>query len=189
MSSIERVKLTYSLLTIATVVIYSFVIPQIGKLWPTVYFIVAECIKLGIIQKLFYLDTSPVENNKKRSNKLKNILVESIKFAILILLTTASFAFICVVLGAPALHQFEETFALSSLLTTLSLFPISLFVGVNSTMLILFTESFVLVNVDSKAYLKDLKRNAFLVLFAAFGGSIVAPLDWDRPWYVCLSIL
>lgn len=51
-------------------------------------------------------------------------------------------------------------------------------------MSILFTEFFELNNVVSQAYLKFLKRNAFLVIFGAFVGSVVFPLDWDRSWQI-----
>ena len=73
---------------------------------------------------------------------------------------------------------------LSSLLTSLTLFPISLIVGVSGTISILLTDSFELVNVTSQAFLRLLKRNAYLVIFGAFIGSVVFPLDWDRPWQI-----
>lgn len=80
------------------------------------------------------------------------------------------------------MENYEETFTLAALLTTLTLFPVSIFIGVSGTMSILFTESFELNNVVSQVYLKFLKRNAFLVIFGAFVGSVVFPLDWDRSW-------
>lgn len=82
------------------------------------------------------------------------------------------------------MENYEETFTLSALLTSLTLFPISIFIGVSSTISILFTESFELTNVVSQSYLKLLKRNAFLVIFGAFVGSAVFPLDWDRSWQI-----
>jgi len=82
------------------------------------------------------------------------------------------------------LENYEETLTLSSLLTSLTLFPISLFVGVAGTISILFTESFELISIASQSYLKLLKRNAYLVIFGAFVGSVVFPLDWDRPWQI-----
>ena len=56
--------------------------------------------------------------------------------------------------------------------------------GVNGTISILITESFDLTNVTSQAFLRLLKRNAYLVIFGAFMGSVVFPLDWDRPWQI-----
>lgn len=84
-------------------------------------------------------------------------------------------------LAAPPLEKYEETFTFSSLLAALTLFPVSIFIGVSGTIALLFTESFELTNVVSQSYLKLLKRNAFLVIFGAFVGSAVFPLDWDRP--------
>jgi phosphatidylinositol glycan class F len=74
---------------------------------------------------------------------------------------------------APALEHYDQTFTLSALLTSLTIFPVSLFVGVSGTISILITESFEMVNVVSQAYLKLLKRYAYLVIFGAFIGSIV----------------
>lgn len=74
---------------------------------------------------------------------------------------------------APALEHYDQTLNLSALLTSLTLFPVSLFVGVSGTISILITESFEMVNVVSQAYLKLLKRNAYLVIFGAFIGSVV----------------
>jgi GPI ethanolamine phosphate transferase 2/3 subunit F len=82
------------------------------------------------------------------------------------------------------LENYEQTFTLSALLTGLTLFPISIFIGVSGTLSILFTETFELTQVVSQEYLKLLKRNAFLVIFGAFVGSVVFPLDWERPWQI-----
>lgn len=98
-SLIERVKLNYSMCSIAAIVVYTFFIQFAPhRLWLTVlFFILAECVKLAIIQKIYTLDTT---NNmegiiRKRSNKV----MESIKFSSLMILTVFFFAFICIVLG------------------------------------------------------------------------------------------
>lgn len=205
-STTERVKLNYAMTTVATIIIYTFFVqfvPQ--KLWLSVlFFIVGECIKVFIVQKLYKLDTT---NNmegvlKRRRN---NKVMESLKFGFVMSLTVFFFAFICIILGgmyssqlvyfyriftsiflflAPALEKYLETFTLSALLTGITLFPISLFIGVSGTISILMTESFDLSNITSQAFLKLLKRNAYLVIFGAFIGSVVFPLDWDRPWQI-----
>lgn len=82
------------------------------------------------------------------------------------------------------LENYEQTFTLSAFLTGLTLFPISIFIGVNATVTLLMTETFELVNLVSQGYLNLLKRNAYLVVFGAFVGSAVLPLDWDRPWQI-----
>ncbi|CRK98319.1 CLUMA_CG011681, isoform A [Clunio marinus] len=184
-STIERVRLNYAASTIGFIVLYTFTVATFSaeflKLWlHSIYFIVAEMIKLVIIQKYYGLDLSYSQEGvrKKRSNKVG----DSIKFAVLMIMTIFFYAFICVIMGAPPLTHVEETLTLSSLLTALTIFPISLFIGVSGTLGILFTETFELVNVTSQEYLKLLQRNAYLVIFGAFIGSIAFPLDWDRPW-------
>lgn len=82
------------------------------------------------------------------------------------------------------LELYEETFTLSAFLTGLTLFPISIFIGVSATVTLLMTETFELVNLVSQGYLNLLKRNAYLVVFGAFVGSALLPLDWDRPWQI-----
>jgi len=186
-SIIERVKLNYAICTIVFIILYTFVLSTfsayLSKLYGHVlYFILAELIKLTIIQKVYNIDVSYSQDGikKRRSNKFG----ESLKFAMLMILTCFCYAFIAIVMGAPPLENYEETFTLSALLTGLTLFPVSIFIGVSGTISILFTESFELTNVVSQAYLKFLKRNAFLVIFGAFVGSAVFPLDWDRPWQI-----
>lgn len=106
-STIERVKLNYATCTIVSIVIYTFSISTFSSyfstLWPhTLYFIIAELTKLTIIQKLYALDVTYCEDGikKRRSNKVG----ESIKFAILMILTVFSFAFICVIMGGKLVH-------------------------------------------------------------------------------------
>ncbi|KAG5680908.1 hypothetical protein PVAND_010386 [Polypedilum vanderplanki] len=184
-SILERIKLNYSMTTIGVIIVYTFFIQFVPEiLWLTVlFFILAECFKVSIIQKLYSLDTAnntDGNSRKRRGNKV----AESAKFGLLMILTVFFFAFICIILGAPAFENYEKTLTLSSLLTSLTLFPISLIVGVSGTISILLTDSFELVNVTSQAFLRLLKRNAYLVIFGAFIGSVVFPLDWDRPWQI-----
>lgn len=98
-STIERVKLNYSMCSVASIILYTFVIQFAPhRLWLTVlFFILAECMKLGIIQKIYTLDTT---NNmegiiRKRSNRV----MDSIKFSLLMIFTVFFFAFICILLG------------------------------------------------------------------------------------------
>lgn len=87
-------------------------------------------------------------------------------------------------ISAPVFDHYEETFTLSALLTSLTLFPVSIFVGVSGTVSLLTTDSYELSNIVSQSYLKLLKRNAILVTCGAYVASIVFPLDWDRPWQI-----
>lgn len=123
-STIERVKLNYATCTIVSIVIYTFSIStfsaHFSTLWPhTLFFIVAELTKLTIIQKLYALDVTYCEDGikKRRSNKVG----ESIKFALLMVLTCLSFAFICVIMGGKWSVFYESTRCLSSHLSCLVL--------------------------------------------------------------------
>lgn len=98
----ERVRLNYACCTIAVIITYTFSISTFAtyfsKLWPHVlYFIFAELMKLVIIHKSHNLDVGYSQDGvkKRRSNKVG----ESVKFAVLMLLTVISFAFICIIMG------------------------------------------------------------------------------------------
>lgn len=101
-STVERVKLNYAICTITSIVLYTFSIStfsaHFSKLWAHVlYFIIAELFKLTIIQKLYALDVSNNQDGFKR--RRLNKFSESIKFAILMILTVFSYAFICIIMG------------------------------------------------------------------------------------------
>lgn len=88
---------------------------------------------------------------------------------------------------APALEDYEKTLTLSVLLAGLTIFPICIFIGSSGTIGFLFTEHFELVNAVSQGYLKLLTRNAFLVIFGAFVGSVVFPLGEELFYYCSIS--
>lgn len=98
----ERVKLNYSICTIASIIVYTFSVAafaaEFSKLiLHTFYFIVAEIMKLMIIQKMYSLD---VTNNQEGFKKRRpNRVGESVKFAVLMMLTVLSFVFICIIMG------------------------------------------------------------------------------------------
>ena len=98
-STIERVKLNYSMCSVAAIIIYTFVIQFAPhRLWLTVlFFILAECMKLGVIQKVYTLDTT--NNMEGIIRKRRNRVTESIKFSLLMIFTVFFFAFICILLG------------------------------------------------------------------------------------------
>lgn len=107
-STIERVKLNYAVCTIASIVIYTFSIStfaaHFSTLWPHVlFFIIAELMKLTIIHKMYTLDVSYHQDGikKRKSNKIG----ESFKFAILMILTVFSFAFICIIMGGKSVKH------------------------------------------------------------------------------------
>jgi hypothetical protein len=108
-SVVERVRLNYSACTIASIIIYTFSVSAFfeyfTRLWPHVlYFLVSEMMKLLVLQRFYSLDTSYTQDGvrKRRGNKFS----ESIKFAVLMILTVFSFAFICIVLGGKKMKNF-----------------------------------------------------------------------------------
>nr|XP_040226918.2 phosphatidylinositol-glycan biosynthesis class F protein [Anopheles coluzzii] len=103
--------------------------------------------------------------------------------AVLFTLATLFYAFICVVLGAP-LDQYEETSSLALTLTTVTIFPIILLIGQSHTYQLLLSETLELKSPLTNSYLNLLKNNCIGVILGAWGASVVAPLDWDRPWQV-----
>lgn len=101
-SIIERVKLNYAICTIVSIILYTFALSTftayLSKLYAHVlYFILAESIKLTIIQKVYNLDVSYSQDGikKRRSNKFG----ESIKFAMLMIMTCFCYAFIAIIMG------------------------------------------------------------------------------------------
>lgn len=101
-SVVERVRLNYSISTIASIVVYTFSISTFASyfstLWPhLIFFVVAELLKFAIIQSYYSLDVTFICDGvrKRRSNKVS----ESIKFAVLMIFTVISFSFICIIMG------------------------------------------------------------------------------------------
>ena len=104
-------------------------------------------------------------------------------FLFTLLVCTVFFSFICLILGAP-MDQAEETIVLATTLTALTVFPLCLFLGHNETMNLLLSEHFEMKTPTDEAYLAILKNACLGVILGAWAGSVVAPLDWDRPWQV-----
>lgn len=99
---VDRVKLNYAIGTIVSIVVYTFSISSFAtyfnKLWPhTLFFILSEVAKLVVLQKMYALDPTYTQDGVRRQRG--DNFSESIKFAILMILTVFSFAFICIVMG------------------------------------------------------------------------------------------
>lgn len=108
---------------------------------------------------------------------------ELAKSAALIAVAVIFFAFLIIAQGAPVLDHYPETFALSVLLTVLTVFPIVQFLGVQYSLQVFRSGSDLgFVNKLDGAYLDVCKVTAAGVLFGAWMGSIAYPLDWDRSW-------
>lgn len=178
-------------------VIYADKLYDIGKCWSSYVLLLLPGIELAkdyYVRNAFQLEgvaksssaggighqgSRLPKNQTKRSSPVEELAGALFVF----LLTMLFYGFICLILGAP-LDQFEETTSLALTLTTLTIFPVILFIGHTETLQLLFTENLELRTPLANGYLKLLKNNCIGVILGAWGASVVAPLDWDRPWQV-----
>lgn len=162
-----------------------------GKMYSpiTLILIAGEILRWGISKYAFGLDASIKEysmsGTRPASTKSLSVLVHVKKICKLGALLTTSvlmFVIVCILLGASYHQNYEETIALSLLLTSITILPIALFLGPSKTIQYLFYDSFELNFASNVWQLELLKNNALGTLVGAWAGSIVAPLDWDRSW-------
>lgn len=164
---------------------------QTGKLHSpiTLILIAGEVLRWGISKYAFGLDASnkdyPISGARQPSTKNISIVAhikKLCKLGGLLAIFVIVFSVASVLLGASYHQNYEETLALSILLTALTILPIGLFLGPSKTVQYLFYDSFELISTFDVWQLELLQYNAFGTLVGAWAGSIVAPLDWDRPW-------
>lgn len=164
---------------------------QTGKIHSpiTLILIVGELLRWGISKYAFGLDASNKDYSISgaRQSSIKNVSIVThikklCKLCGLLAIFVAIFIAACILLGAPYHQNYEETLALSVLLTSLTILPIGLFLGPSKTVQYLFYDSFELSSAFDVWQLDLLQYNAFGTLVGAWAGSIVSPLDWDRPW-------
>lgn len=155
----------------------------------TLILIAGELLRWGISKYAFGLDASSKEYSISgaRPASTKNVSVlahvkKMCKLCALLTVCVFMFAIVCILMGASYHQNYEETLALAVLLTSLTILPIGLFLGPSKTILYLFYDSFELNSALDVWQLELLKYNAFGTLVGAWAGSVVAPLDWDRPW-------
>lgn len=171
---------------------------DIGKCWSSFVLLLLptiELLKHYYVRQAFQLDTAAAsrvtnqpgqhsgKSGSKYQQKRPSVAREVGGLLFILLLSVIFYGFICLILGAP-LNQYEETVSLASTLTTLTIFPIVLFIGYSETFQLLFSETFELRGPLANSYLTLLKNNCIGVILGAWGASVVAPLDWDRPWQV-----
>ncbi|ETN63147.1 hypothetical protein AND_005151 [Anopheles darlingi] len=126
------------------------------------------------------IPTGRVYTNKTAGRFQLKELFHSI---VLLASTVLFYAFICTVLGA-TVQEYEETIFLALTMTTLTVFPIVLLIGQAKTYSFLLSEPVVLRCPRTNSYFNYLKQNCIGVLLGAWAASVVAPLDWDRPWQI-----
>ncbi|XP_031618526.1 phosphatidylinositol-glycan biosynthesis class F protein [Contarinia nasturtii] len=162
-----------------------------GKLYSPITLILAagELLRWGISKYSFGLDVSIKEYSisSTRLTAAKNLstvahIKNYCKLCALLMTFVVVFIVTCILMGAPYYQNYEETLALSILLTSLTILPIGLFLGPSKTIQYLFYDSFELNSTFDIWQLELLQYNAFGTLVGAWAGSVVAPLDWDRPW-------
>ncbi|XP_062542623.1 uncharacterized protein LOC134210565 [Armigeres subalbatus] len=205
-SPITRLYVFSSVLSIALnatffgYVLYADKLYDIGKCWSSWVLMllpVIELLKHYYVRSAFRLDgsakstTSGIGSGAGSSSRVgssnlpkRPSPVKELGGALMVfLLAMLFYGFICLILGAP-LEQYEETASLALVLTTLTIFPVILFIGHSETLQLLFTETLELRTALANGYLTLLKNNCIGVVLGAWGASVVAPLDWDRPWQV-----
>lgn len=146
----------------------------VGKFysWPfTVYLL------LGVVINASILHTKGLKIAPK--TKPANIkLRKFFKSITVLLISVLIFYIIAVLFGAPFFSSQEETLMFSILLTTLIVLPLILNLGLDATVSILSS-----TDVFEKETLSTIFAIAVrFVLFGAWLGAVVIPLDWDRPW-------
>lgn len=104
------------------------------------------------------------------------------KFGIFLLGVVLAYGAICILMGAPLQTHHEETIVLATILATLTVFPLVIYLGTSGTLQNLFYDSVDLNTRNEVALLEYLQQNAVAVVTGAWAGSVVTPLDWDRPW-------
>ncbi|XP_050091417.1 uncharacterized protein LOC126574996 [Anopheles aquasalis] len=150
-----------------------------------------ELLKHFYATHAFHLDGTALmgvggsATGKSHSSKTSaRFYLKELYHSIVLLASTVLFySFICIVLGA-RVQEYEETICLALTMTTLTVFPMLLLIGQAKTYSFLLSESVVLRCPRTHSYFNHLKENCVGVLLGAWCASVVAPLDWDRPWQV-----
>lgn len=140
------------------------------------FILAAELINMIIIDLHKNPGSTRDKQIKHRKVYYKNKAKGIILFAGMILVYYS----ISIILGASFLSEQEETLMFSLLLAAFTVIPACLNLGSDTTILLLTDLSFN----NGDYFCETIKRNISFTLLGAWLGSIVIPLDWDRPWQV-----
>lgn len=144
---------------------------SVGKFhsWPVIVYL------LSGVAISWFIHTKRQRTPPKPANiKIRKIF----KTTTVLLLSVLIFYVIAVLFGAPFFSAQEQTLMFSILLTALVVLPLILNLGLDATISILSS-----VDVFEKETLNTIFSIAVrFVLFGAWLGAVVIPLDWDRPW-------
>lgn len=142
----------------------------------------SSCFILGLIfvaelLKSFYLNSSnDIHGKKNKANK--NDAGDILKGFVYLLCAKFAYFIGIILFGAPVLECHEETLMLSSLLTLLTVFPLLLHVGIESSVQLLFGAR----NYGKDTIVEMLVSSAMMTVCGAWVGAVVIPLDWNTPW-------
>lgn len=147
---------------------------EIGKFhsWP-----LAAYLLCGVLINWF------IHSKRLKPLKIKREILtvrRLFKYATVLFVSVIIFYVIAVLFGAPFFSSQEETLTFSILLTILVVLPLLLNLGLDSSISILLS-----ANLFEKDALNTIfSTSVRFVLFGAWLGAVVIPLDWDRPWQV-----
>jgi len=131
------------------------------------------------------LEDGGVLTQKQRQKKASYLTLREVIGGIMLqMLCTVLYAFICIILGAPVLNNYEQTFVLSIMLTLMSVSSTVFLLGGGGALQVIFCEKPEFVTKSEDTALELFKYNALGGVIGAWAGSMVAPLDWDREWQV-----
>lgn len=160
--------------SIVTVISYKGILYSVGN--GSSCFILA-LIFIAELLKSFYLNSS-TDIQAKRSKVNKNRAGDILRGFVYLLCVKFAFFIGIILFGAPVLECHEETLMLSSLLTLLTVFPLLLHTGIETSVQLLFGVK----NYGRDTIVEMLVNNAMMTVCGAWLGAVVIPLDWNTPW-------
>lgn len=141
----------------------------------------AEVTKLSFsllqtdLPSLSKIDPRPGTKTKKPWSKR---LKETFKFIISAIVTSLVYYIVVILFGGPLLTHHEETIMLTITLTSLTLIPATLHLGIDEAVAVLIGAPLQTSNLLVEA----VQRNIKATLLGTWLGATVIPLDWGRPW-------
>ncbi|KAK3819981.1 MAG: GPI biosynthesis protein family Pig-F-domain-containing protein [Benniella sp.] len=130
---------------------------------------------VGLVQSYLHLSSQAVAKGKRRSQSLFSVLNTSIVIGAVGIAICHVFA---VLFGAGFVHQAMETSQLACYLSLLTFYPASFILGTDfNGWLRIFVHNSPQTYTEAALY-----SQGMMAIFGAWLGSIVIPLDWDRPW-------
>lgn len=135
-----------------------------------------------VLAEVFKYTFSDLYNNKKVITKQKKgiKLNRFFRCIFIIALMTVLHYIVAVLFGAQLFHVFEETFMFSMMLTTLTLVPACIHLGLDKIIYILNN----IMPFEGDLMSEFIFQNICAVYIGTWFGAFVIPLDWDRPWQV-----